>query len=237
MQLSISKKELRQRQVRLIDQLDKEGINSAILFNYIDIFYLTGFLFRPSERPIAFMLDQHGESHLFVPKLEKEHAEAYAEVNKVHDYPEYPGTTHPMSYLKDILQTLQFESCTIGYDSLSYNSVKGYSGPAIDELMNFSGKKSIKGYVERFRYVKSPSEIELIKESVRWGNLAHTLLVQHTKEGSREIDVEGKASFEATQAMFNTLYLTINHSILYMHFTWTDSTISISAFTKSKCGI
>lgn len=203
--LSISRKELRQRQKHLMTKLSKEGVESALLFNYIDIFYLTGFLFRPSERPIAFMLDQHGDSHLFVPQLEKEHAEAYAEVNKVHDYPEYPGIVHPMQYLVDILKTLQFESVVVGYDSLSYSSVKGYSGPSVDDLMTFSNKKHIKGYVEKLRYVKSPTEIELIKESVRWGNLAHTLLVQYTKEGSREIDVEGQASFEATQAMFNTL--------------------------------
>lgn len=65
--------------------------------------------------------------------------------------------------------------------------------------------KNIRGYIEKLRSVKSSSEIELIKESVRWGNLAHKLLVQHTKEGAREIDVEGLASFEATQKMFNTL--------------------------------
>ena len=205
MRLSISRDELRLRQKHLIARLNKEKIDVAILFNYVDIFYLTGFLFRPSERPIAFMLDQHGDGHLFVPQLEKEHAEAYAEVSKVYDYPEYPGIVHPMHYLVDTLKTLHFEDVVVGYDSLSYSSVKGYNGPTIDELMTFSNKKRIKGYVEELRYVKSPTEIELIKESVRWGNLAHTLLVQNTKEGSSEIDVEGRASFDATQAMFNTL--------------------------------
>lgn len=205
MKLSISRNELRQRQKHLIAYLDKEGVETALLFNYIDIFYLTGFLFRPSERPVAFILDQHGDGHLFVPQLEKEHAEAYAEVHKVHDYPEYPGTTHPMKYLADILKGLQFETLTVGYDALSYGSVKGYSGPSIDKVITLSSKKNIKGFVEKLRYVKSPAEIELIKESVRWGNLAHTLLVQKTKAGKSEIDVEGLASFEATQAMFNTL--------------------------------
>lgn len=205
MNLSISRKELRQRQKGLLDKLAEQKIDSALLFNYIDIFYLTGFLFRPSERPIAYLLDQHGDGHLFVPQLEKEHAEAYSEVTKVHDYPEYPGLTHPMHYLVDIMKSLQFEKNVVGYDSLAYGSVKGYSGPSVDELMIFTDKKSIKGYVEKLRYVKSPKEIELIKESARWGNVAHTLLVNYTKEGSREIDVEGRASFEATQEMFNTL--------------------------------
>lgn len=205
MRLSISREELRQRQQNVIALLEEEKIDSAIFFNYIDIFYLTGFLFRPSERPIAFMIDGRGESHLFVPRLEKEHAEVYAEVDRVYDYPEYPGTTHPMHYLVDILKMLHFEANVVGYDALGYSSVKGYTGPRIDKLMSFKAMKSIRGYVERLRYIKSEAEIELIKESVRWGNLAHTLLVKYTKEGAREIEVEGRASFEATQAMFDTL--------------------------------
>ncbi|WP_340084329.1 Xaa-Pro peptidase family protein [Siminovitchia sp. FSL H7-0308] len=205
MKLFISQEEIRQRQKSFIQKLEEEGIEAAILFDYVDIFYLTGFQFRPSERPIAFILDQHGDGHLFVPQLEKEHAEEYAVVKKVYDYPEYPGKVHPMNYLADILKTLFFETLVVGYDALSYSSTKGYKGPAISDLLAMPFAKSIKGYVEQLRYIKSPGEIELIKESVRWGNLAHTLLVKYTEVGKREIEVEGRASLEATQCMFDTL--------------------------------
>src|SRR5699024_12112227 len=85
MKLSISSNELRQRQKNLMSMIRKENIEVALLFNYVDIFYLTGFLFRPSERPIAFMLDEHWSGHLFVPRFVKEHAEAYAAVMKCYD--------------------------------------------------------------------------------------------------------------------------------------------------------
>src|SRR5699024_8536894 len=110
-----------------------------------------------------------------------------------------------MKYLSEILKGLKFERLVVGYDALSYSSVKGYSGPMIDELVSFSKMMSIKGYVEKLRSVKSSNEIELIKESVRWGNLAHSLLVQYTKENSKEMEVEGQAGIEATRAMFNAL--------------------------------
>ena len=205
MKLSISSNELRQRQKNLMSMIRKENIEVALLFNYVDIFYLTGFLFRPSERPIAFMLDEHGSGHLFVPRLEKEHAEAYAAVNKVHEYPEYPGVTHPMEYLEEILKALKFDRLNVGFDALSYGSVKGYSGFPINEFITLSHKKSIKGYVEKLRYIKSSTEIELIEESCRWGNMAHSLLVQYTEENAKEMEVEGKAGLEATQAMFHGL--------------------------------
>src|SRR5699024_1309760 len=52
---------------------------------------------------------------------------------------------------------------------------------------------------------KSDNEIELIKESIRWGNLAHRLLQKYTKAGLSEIEVTSKASNEATMAMIETL--------------------------------
>src|SRR5699024_10795532 len=53
--------------------------------------------------------------------------------------------------------------------------------------------------------IKSSTEIELIEESCRWGNMAHSLRVQYTEENAKEMEVEGKAGLEATQAMFHGL--------------------------------
>src|SRR5699024_11643320 len=142
---------------------------------------------------------------LFVPALEKTHAEEYAVVNHVHSYPEYPGTEHPMNILKAVLLESGFNNLSVGMDSTDYSSAKGYKGPEITELMDFKNVESIKGLVEKIRYIKSSNEIELIKESARWGNLAHTLLVEYTKAGKREMEIEGRATYEATQMMFKTL--------------------------------
>ena len=162
-------------------------------------------MFRPSERPIAFFTDSNYETHLFVPALEKTHAEEYATVDHVHSYPEYPGTEHPMNILKKVLSESGFNNLSVGLDTTGYSSAKGYTGPKITDLMDFKNVESIKGLVEKIRYIKSSNEIELIKESARWGNLAHTLLVEYTKAGKREMEIEGRATYEATQAMFKTL--------------------------------
>jgi Xaa-Pro aminopeptidase len=53
--------------------------------------------------------------------------------------------------------------------------------------------------------VKSPAEIELIKESCRWGNLAHRLLQKYSKPGLSEIEITSRATTEATMAMIETL--------------------------------
>lgn len=171
--LNIGKEELRSRQKSFFKSIKELGADVSILFSTTDIFYLTGFHFRPSERPIAFFTDMNNKTHLYVPRLEKEHAEEYAIIDFVHYYTEYPGTTHPMEILKDILLSWNFPKVSIGVDAKGYNSAKGYKGPEIKELLNTRSVVSLKGVVEKLRFVKSPDEIELIKESARWGNERH----------------------------------------------------------------
>lgn len=59
--------------------------------------------------------------------------------------------------------------------------------------------------IEEMRFIKSDNEIELIKESCRWGNLAHKLLQKYTEAGKEEIEVTNRASIDATMAMTQTL--------------------------------
>lgn len=205
MNLKIDKKEILQRQKKFQEELNRKKLDSAILFTPTDIFYLTNFMFRPSERPITFFIDNNEETHLFVPALEHLHAEEYAVINHVHSYPEYPGITHPMELLKKLLQDFNVNISNVGLDSQGYSSAKGYSGPEITNLIKFKHTESIKGLVEKLRYVKSDKEIELIKTSAYWGNIAHEYLVKYSKADISEIEIEGRASFEATQQIFKEL--------------------------------
>lgn len=205
MLLAISEKEIKQRQKKFYSILEDKKIDSAILFSVTDIFYLTGFHFHPTERPIGFFIDSNQQTHLFVPALEHDHAEEFASVDHVHSYPEYPGLKHPMEYFKEALLSANFEGQVIGYDAIGYGSSMGYRGPAVSELIDAKEFVSLKGIVEEMRYIKSPAEIELIKESCRWGNLAHRLLQKYSKAGLSEIEITSKASMEATMAMIETL--------------------------------
>jgi Xaa-Pro aminopeptidase len=53
--------------------------------------------------------------------------------------------------------------------------------------------------------IKSPAEIELLRESSKWTNLAHTLLQRYTRAGMTETEVETRASNEATHAMLDAI--------------------------------
>lgn len=205
MLLTIPTHEFKERQNKFFEKMDEKNVDAAVLFAVTDIFYLTGFHFHPTERPIGLFVDPEKKVHIFLPQLEHEHAEEYSVVDHVHSYPEYPGIKHPMEYFKQLLKEYGVEGKTVGYDAIGYGSSQGYRGPSVDKLIDVKEFVSLAGVIEEFRFVKSDSEIELIKESCRWGNLAHRLLQKYTKEGLSEIEITSKASMEATMAMIETL--------------------------------
>src|SRR5690625_781596 len=111
--LKIPTYEFQQRQSSFYEKIQNSGSDCAIIFSVTDIFYLTGFHFHATERPMGLFIDTSGKYHLFVPALEHEHAEYYSVIDEVHSYPEYPGLRHPMEYFKDVLKEYNFENKNI----------------------------------------------------------------------------------------------------------------------------
>jgi Xaa-Pro aminopeptidase len=201
--IQISKDEYKERSDKLLVTINAEGLSGVILFDSTYILYYTGFAFIPTERPIAFLLNNEGEKILFVPRLEVEHAQANTFINIVEYYLEYPAVPHPMEKLKQTLDSFGFGSAYAA-DTDGYPWILGYQGPTLSELIGFRPKK-IAAIIEEQMMIKSPAEISLICESIKWGHLAHQLLQRYTRVGATETDASLRASMEATLAMLDTI--------------------------------
>ena len=204
--LNISPAEFAARAERLREHLIAEGLSGVVLFDRYYILYQADFAFIPTERPMAFVMNAQGEKALFVPRLELEHAQANALIDRVVHYQEYPHDPHPMTILQGLLDDLGVgaEGAGIGADSDGYPWIMGYRGPSLSELTG-SPVKSVITFIEEGMARKSEAELKLIQESVRWGHLAHALLQRYTKVGLSETEVTSRANAEATQAMLDTI--------------------------------
>lgn len=204
--LAITEDEYRARAARLLDYVREQHLSGAVLFDNYYILYYTGFAFIPTERPMAFAISAGGEKLLFVPRLELEHAHANALADRVEHYVEYPGTTHPMEALKGILAEMGVagHGQTVGADVDGYPWILGYRGPSLSESAGVQVQR-LGGFVEDQMAVKSPAELTLIRESIRWANLAHTLLQRYTHTGATETAVSLRATAEATLAMLDAI--------------------------------
>lgn len=201
--IRISTTEYSARCTALLTHIRTKQLSGVVLFDRDYILYYAGFAFIPTERPIAFLMNAKGEKALFVPRLELEHAQANALIDRVEHYTEYPDKPHPMKKLKVTLVNMGITK-DLGADHDGYPWIFGYRGPSISELTG-ARVRQVTAFVEDQMMIKSPAEIALMRESVRWGNLAHMLLQRYTKVGLTETDVSLRASMDANIAMLDAI--------------------------------
>lgn len=191
------------RSRRLIALMEDRELSGVVLFNRTYVQYYSGFAFIPTERPIAFVLSRQGERALFVPRLELEHAQANAAIDRVEAYIEYPHDPHPMQMLSQLLSGMGITTgmhSTIGADENGYPWVFGYRGVPLS-LITGRDVIDIRGDIEDQMMIKSPVEIALVQESCYWGGVAHRLLQDYTRVGLTETEVTRRATDEATRLM------------------------------------
>lgn len=196
--MRITEAELAHRRESFAATLAERSLHGAVLFDPQYVHYFTGFFFIPTERPIAFAIATDGRGGMLVPRLELEHAQANTAVQEVAHYDEYPGDRHPMEPLRELIRALGIGG-RLGADHDGYPWMFGYRGPSLGEWTQIADA------VEDQMAIKSAAEIELLRESCKWANLAHTLLQRYTRVGITETEVERHASNEATSAMLDAI--------------------------------
>ena len=201
--IAITAEEHAARCKTLLDEAHAAGLAGVVLFDPYYVLYYAGFAFVPTERPIAFVLASDGTRTLVVPRLEVEHAGSKSTLDQVEHYLEFPGDPRAEDVLARTLGEAGLAG-TIGADQDGYPWILGYRGPTLSELSGATVVRVVE-QIERQMAVKSPAEIALIRESIRWSNLAHRLLQRYTRVGATETEVSQRANNEATFAMLDAI--------------------------------
>jgi Xaa-Pro aminopeptidase len=89
-------------------------------------------------------------------------------------------------------------------DQDGYPGILGYDGPALSEVTGAS-VATLGAYIEGRLRIKSPAEVELIRQSARWCEYAHRLLQEYSTAGATEAEASLRAGQEATLAMLKEL--------------------------------
>jgi Xaa-Pro aminopeptidase len=201
--LRITPEDFAERRERLLTHVKGEGLTGWVLFDDKYIQYFTGFNFLATERPVAVASNAARELVVFVPEFEVERVKAETDFEIVESYPEYPGLEHPMKMLARILLDHEVGP-SIGADQDGYPGILGYEGPPLTDL---TGAKvaPLAPTIERMMRIKSPAEIELIRESAKWCAVAHRKLQEYSLPGSTEAEASLRASHEATLEMYAAL--------------------------------
>ena len=205
--LSISQREYEQRIEKVRKVLIRRKLDVLYLTSGTSFFYLTGYSYITTERPAALIIPVDDEITFMGPLLEIDHIPLKTKLIKnVKTYPDYPGEKHPIDHFASFLKELGLERKRIGIDNpAGATGAWGYKGPPIKKKLPKTKFVVAKDVVPNMRLVKSEEEIDLMRESAKWANLAHALLQEYSEPGLWDVDVALSASYEASMIMKKAL--------------------------------
>ncbi|MFB6104857.1 MAG: M24 family metallopeptidase [Halobacteriaceae archaeon] len=180
------------------DEIVDADADAGVWFGATSIEYLCGFAHIQTERPVALAVTQD-RLEIVVPRLEVDRVGQNPRIDAVHHYFDYPQG-EPMQVVADMLEGL--EADTVAADMDGAPGVMGYDGPALSDLVETVDTQA---WVAEMRYAKSPTEVDLVRESARWGNLAHRYLYDLTEVGRHPVSVSMEASAKGSRAMLDAL--------------------------------
>jgi len=197
MTTSVPDSEFDTRITAVRDRLDESDADAAVWFDATSIEYLTGFHHIQTERPVVLGLTED-RIEITVPRLEVERVEGNPRIDAVHSYFDYP-IGDPVPTAAGMLSEMGAETVLADMDGAP--GVMGYEGPPLSDSLEVAEQDWIDG----MRETKSDAEIELIKESAKWANLAHRYLADLTEVGAHPVTVSQRASTDGSRAMLDTL--------------------------------
>ncbi len=146
---------------RLRDHLVARDLDGVLLLEMPSVVWATGFVHSPSERPIGLHVPVDGEPTLFVPLLEREHAEADAGV-RVETYEEFPGEVPAVLWMLERVRALQPRRPRVAVDTLD----AGWWPDARERLPQLV----VAPVAAEVRAVKDDAELALIVAAARYAD-------------------------------------------------------------------
>lgn len=193
--------EFKKRIEKLGAVMQEKNLNGIYVSNITTFKYLTDYYYIQTERPAAMLLDKNLEIHFFGPVMEKEHILMQCPLIKdSFGYPDYPGEKHPLTYFSEWIKEIVKDG-SLGTDNLNlYPGYWGFKPPSSSKTLLNLKLVDVNNDIFEMRKIKSKNEQEIMRESSKWGNLAHSLLQKYTNPGMFDFEIESKASTEANLA-------------------------------------
>jgi Xaa-Pro aminopeptidase len=195
--------EFLERLTRLQQRLEQRNLDAFLITAQDSIYYLTGVTYVPLERPFFILVRPVGPAALLAPSLDREHLGSAPNVGEVHsywDYPSPPGQGWPEK-ITDLLK---------GVESLGIEPTL----PQEISMQLGSFHPQVHGLVEELRLVKSPAEVEMLRQSAYYADLGMQKILAASYSGVCEIEIFSLARSVQMQIIKETEFDALNTSLL-----------------------
>ena len=214
--IRLPRNEFENRKEKFAKIMHKKNLNAIYISNATTFKYLVDYYYIQTERPAAMLIDKDLNIHFFGPLVEKDHVLLQCPLVKdSFGYPDYPGEKHPLTFFSEWTKEI-VKGGNIGTDNLNfYPSYWGFKPPTARQILSDFDLVDISNDIFEMRKIKSKNEQDIMRESSKWGNLAHSLLQKYTNPGIFDFEIEYKASAEANIVAMYSFARDINPPINY----------------------
>lgn len=173
----MSNRELVARIERMKDELRRRGLDAYIVSTEENIWYLTGLVYKPEERPFFIVIPAEGRPTLVVPTLEARHLGAPPIDADVLSYWEFPSPRG--SGWMDVLHRVVKKAESVGVEGKMKASI-------LQELSDLSPTPT--DVLEDLRLVKSPFELDCIRKSAAVASTSMATLLKTVCRGASVVE-------------------------------------------------
>ncbi|MFN2230154.1 MAG: M24 family metallopeptidase, partial [Anaerolineae bacterium] len=199
----IGKEEYVHRMEQLQAAVGAHGLDLFLVSAEASIYYLTGVVYVPLERPFFILVPPAGAATLLVPALEQEHLATAPNVGQVchyWDYPSPPGEGWPEQLL-DRLGDVR----TLGVEPSLPQEIAGVLRGMAPRTLPL---------VETLRLVKSPAEVEMLRRAAHYADLGVTKILAASYHGVSEIELFSLGRSVQMEIIKHTTFDPLTTSIL-----------------------
>jgi len=197
------KSEYIERMQRLQRKVQENDLGAFLVTAQDSIYYLTGVTYVPMERPFFILVRPEAASVLLVPALEREHLASAPNVGEVHHYWEYPSP--PGQGWPELLVELVSDIQHLGVEPSLRQEIADY-------LTGFKPKTL--GLIEELRLVKSPAEVEKLRQAARYADLGMQKIIASAYHGVSEIEIFSQARAVQMKIIKETEFDPLNTNLL-----------------------
>jgi Xaa-Pro dipeptidase len=201
--MGFSRDEYVQRMGRLQELIGEYGLDLFVVSSQESIYYLTGVTYKPLERPFFLLLGRYGKAKILVPAMEKAHLSAAPNVSEVHSYWDYPSPEGEGWYEK--LAGLLEGIGQVGIEPALSSDIAGRLAAHSVKCLPL---------VEKVRLVKSADEVEMLRQSARFADMAIARVIKASYFGVSELELFSQGRKIQMKVMKNCDYDVLNTEIV-----------------------
>jgi Xaa-Pro dipeptidase len=188
MAIHFSKVEFKQRQTRVLKELDRLGLDGLLMFRQESMYYLSGYDSFGYAMFQCFYLGADGRMVLLTRAPDLAQAELTSVIDDIRIWKDEAGM-EPTKNLKQLLRELGCENKILGieYDSVGLTA---HNYRLLDNaLKGFCRLTDASNIVSQLRYIKSEKELEYIRKAAALADDAYDAGIKLTKAGAFEGDI------------------------------------------------